>query len=184
MPKTRRRTRRTDSNGALKETYRDSWERNLLDTALRAGVPEKMLDPAGSDDWRDTGSVLGLWSEFVYTLSDCLRGADPLGNERRDNVEIVEDVFGWMCSIARGLGIDPNLEGLIPWDVWTWRRGFSPLAVAEGPTAEEAQAELDARTAAADDYDAVTGAWGAPSGPEHDSHGHGFANGHWRCNAE
>lgn len=182
MPaKTRRRTRRTDSNGALKEVYREQWDREQLDKARNAGIPARMLDAAGSDDWRETESVLGLWSELVYVLDDCLRGVDPLGNPRPDNLRIVEEVFDMMLKIASGLGIDS--DNLIPWDVWYIRRDLSGVPM-EDRTATEVQAAQDAKTSQMSVYSAVMGDWGCPSGLEHDSHGHGLSNGYWFCHKE
>jgi transcriptional regulator with XRE-family HTH domain len=34
---------------------------------------------------------------------------------------------------------------------------------------------------ASEAYDAVMADWGAPTGPEHDSHGHGKGPGAWKC---
>lgn len=181
MAKTRRRTRRTDSNGALKDVYKGSWERQYLNNARRLGMPERLLDPAGSDDWRETGSVLGLWAEWVYVLSDCMRGIDHLGNERRDNLGIVEAVFTEMVTVARGLGLDPETPGLIPWDAWYIRRELSPQSSTEQRTAAEIEAVGDARAAHAEAYDGLMAVWGCPSGSGHDSHGHGLGNGHWAC---
>jgi hypothetical protein len=181
MPKTRRRTRRTDSNGALKEAYKELWDRVQLDNARLAGIPSKMLDPSGSDDWRATGDTLGLWSELVYTLSDCLRGEDALGNPRRDNIGIVEEVFGWMYKLAQGLGIDPETPGLIPWEVWTIRRELSPSAALEDRSGGEAQAAQDAEASQSEVVEAVMDEWECPSDPAHDSHGHGLSNGSWKC---
>ena len=179
MPgKTRRRTRRTDSNGALKEVYRESWDREQLDTARKAGIPARMLDAAGSDDWRQTGSVLGLWAELVYVLDDCLRGVDALGNPRPNNLSIVEEVFDMMIMVCNGLGVDP--EPLIPWDVWSLRRDLSSVA-AEDLTDAEVQAAEDARASQMDVYNAVMADWGCPSGGDHDSHSHGMSNGSWVC---
>ena len=175
MTNTRRRTRRTDSNGALKEVYQESWDRQQVDNARRAGIPVKMLDVAGSDDWRETEDTLGLWSELVYVLDDCLHGVDHLGNPRRDNLEIVEDVFYWMNLIAVGLGIDP--DDVIPWDVWYIRRELSPAAAAEDRMPSEVEAAKDALAELAELYDGFS----APSGPGHDSHGHGLSNGNWSC---
>lgn len=182
MPKTRRRTRRTDSNGALKEVYREPWDREQLENARRAGIPSKMLDVAGSDDWRDTGALLGLWAEWVYVLSDCLRGEDHLGHPRRDNLGIVEDVFAWMHKTAEALGVDP--DRVIPWDVWYIRRDLSPMARTEDRTASEIETAEAAKTSHAEAYDAGMASWGCPSGPGHDSHGHGLSNGHWTCYPE
>jgi hypothetical protein len=173
VPKIRRRTRRTDSNGALKEVYREPWDREQIENARKAGIPAKMLDAAGSDDWRDTGDITGLWSELVYVLDDCLRGVDHLGNPRRDNLGIVEEVFSLMQRLAAGLGIDPN--DVIPWDVWYWRRDFSPGA-ADTRKAGEAESAKDSLRVLTEDYDG----FGGP-GPEHDNHGHGLANGTWKC---
>jgi hypothetical protein len=183
MPgKTRRRTRRTDSNGALKEVYREQWDREQLEHARRAGIPARMLDAAGSDDWRESGSVLGLWSELIYVLDDCLRGVDPLGNPRPDNLRIVEEVFDMMLKIAGGLGIES--DNLIPWDVWYLRRDLSSAAKAEERTASEVQAAEDAKAAHMGEYSAVMGDWGCPSGIEHDNHSHGLTNGYWSCHKE
>lgn len=179
--KNNRVTRRTDSHGRVKEMYLDPWDREQLENARRAGIPEKMLAPEGSDDWRVTGDTLGLWAELVYVLSDCLRGEDHLGNPRRDNVGIVEDVFSWMIRIAQGLDVDPELPGLIPWDVWEVRRALSPRASKEPRTPEEVEAAQEASDAMAQVVEGVFEAWGMPSGPGHDSHGHGLSNGHWAC---
>ena len=179
MPgKTRRRTRRTDANGALKEVYREQWDREQLDKARKAGIWPKMLDPAGSDDWRKTGDTLGLWSELVYVLDDCLRGVDPLGNPRLDNLRIVEEVFNTMLMITGGLGIDPDT--VIPWDVWYTRRDLSSVPI-EDRTSSEIQAAEDARVSMMDVYGSVMDDWGCPSGPEHDSHSHGLTRGQWVC---
>jgi hypothetical protein len=180
MPgKTRRRTRRTDSNGALKEVYREQWDCGQLEKARRAGIPARMLDAAGSDDWRETGSVLGLWSELIYVLDDCMRGVDPLGNPRPDNLGIVEEVFDMMLTITGGLGVES--DNLIPWDVWYLRRDLSSVARAEDPTANEVQAAEDALTAQMNVHNTVMGDWGCPSGPEHDSHSHGKSSLGWVC---
>lgn len=182
MPgKSRRRTRRTDSNGALKEVYRESWDRECLENARRAGIPAKMLDAAGSDDWRQTQSDLGLWSEWVYVLDDCLRGVDALGNSRTDNLRIVEDVLNLMYRMCQHLGIDPDT--VIPWDVWFIRRDLSGVPI-EDRTATEIQAAEDAKVSQMDVYAAVMGDWGCPSGPEHDGHSHGRAYGQWICHKE
>ena len=90
-----------------------------------------------------------------------------LGNPRPDNLRIVEEVFDVMIMIAKGLGIDPNHEGLIPWDAWYLRRELSLAARAEDRTASEVQASEDARASQMDVYSAVMGLWGAPGGPEH-----------------
>jgi hypothetical protein len=177
--KNNRVTRRTDSHGRVKEMYLDPWDRQQLENARRAGIPERMLDSAGSDDWRATGTLLGLWAEWVYVLSDCLRGEDHLGNPRRDNLRIVEEVFAWMHKTAQSLGVDP--DQVIPWDVWSIRRELSPLARSEERTPGEVEAAQEAGDDMAQVVEGVFEAWGAPSGPEHDSRGHGKGPNGWIC---
>lgn len=177
-------TRRTDSHGRLKDVYRDSWDREAIDTARKAGIPEKMLESSGSDNWRETGDTIGLWSELVYVLSDCLRGVDHLDNERRDNLGIVEEVFSLMLRISQGLGIDFQTPGLIPWEVWHIRRELSPRARTEPLTPEEAQEQENMRAAHSEAVGAVLDAWGCPSDPGHDEHGHGLHAGHWACHSK
>lgn len=183
MAKTRV-TRRTDSHGRVKEGYLGSFEQKHLAAARTAGIPESLLDSAGSDDWRSTGKVIGLWAEWVYVLADCLRGVDALDNERRDNLRIVEEVFAVMLKVVKGLGIDPEAPDLIPWDVWEVRRELSPLARAGERMPGEVEAAEEARASMEAEYAAAMDVWGAPSGPEHDSHGHGLANGSWHCMPE
>jgi hypothetical protein len=182
MPaKTRRRTRRTDSNGSLKDVYKELWTREWLDKARKAGIPALMLDASGSDDWRQTGSDLGLWSELVYVLDDCLRGVDAPGNPRTDNLEIVEDVFDLMYRMAQHLGIDPNT--VVPWNVWYMRRDLSGVPI-EDRTESEIRAAEDTVVSMMDVYSAVMDEWSCPSGPDHDNHGHGKSPSGWICHAE
>jgi hypothetical protein len=182
----RRKTRWTDANGSVRSDLRENFERGYLQAARSAGVPvhwpavEGAELPFGSPEWEARGDLAGCWSDAVYQLSCALRGVDHREKPLRRNLDRVEHVLVMLYRLAGLQGLDPDTPGLIPWEVWEYRRDVylsQGWDLPEGHSAEVLEAAEATKTALSAEYDG----FGVPSGPEHDSHGHGLSKGHWTC---
>jgi hypothetical protein len=107
MATVRRVTHRTDNRGNLLEQYRSAFELQALDAARLAGIPRRLLDPAG---WSgDEADLTGFWAEQVYDLSDCLERVE------RD-MDVVERPISWMVRLSEQFGVDYREAMAIPFD--------------------------------------------------------------------
>jgi len=68
-------THRTDTRGTVNADYRGLYEVDALDRARRAGIPERLLDPAGWDG--SENDLRGFFAEAIYQLGDYLEGLEP-----------------------------------------------------------------------------------------------------------
>jgi hypothetical protein len=192
-PSPKPRTPYSDANGNLKDGFRDSWDRKLVDQWASADkVPSHWTRlngsdlPAGSREWEDSGDLGGCVSGLIYELGLCLQGLDTRGDLDRMNLGRVMHLLSWLEKLADLAGMPPNPEirvKYVPYGVYEWRANMYrvngwPFPVEVSDTVNDVASELGSLNP--EEYDG----FGAPNGPEHDSHAHGLANGAWYCSPE
>jgi hypothetical protein len=160
---TKRRTPRTDANGNVLEDFRGKYETEALAAAHGAGIPGFLLDPAG---WNgDPNDLTGFFADQIYRVGE-------INWTRPDAIERLGDAIETMQAICRNLGVDP--KAAIPYEMARFKRQLHEAR--ERQTARQ-RGEAPAMPPGDDDLDL----FGAPSGPDHDAHAHGLAQGHWKC---
>jgi len=160
--RSKNRTHRTDANRNVLEQHSKPFEIKWLEAARDYGVPSKLLEPGG---WAgDENNLEGWWAEAVYLLGDALASLDR--NPKRCNQAI------WMMSvICDKYSID---RAAIPYEARTFLKSFDD--------ARKRRAAIDRgdELPAGDEILGID-TFGAPSGDDHDSHGHGLSQGTWKC---
>jgi len=182
----RPRTRWTSHNGLL--DFEHYWLKRLSD----AGAPYWSVHPHGCEisildsGWSLDAYPHGCLADGVLIMSNLLQGFDDSGSVRRRNASLVVRVTEVMASICDRLslhGVKAVVVDLAS-EVFDYR--VSQYRVHGWPLPEDIRADLDraaedARDRAAEEYGSAMDAWGAPSGPEHDGHGHGKGPHGWIC---
>jgi hypothetical protein len=126
-----------------------------------------MCHPAGWNGNED--DLTGFYAEQIYLLTEASQHfTEP------DCIDRMAEVIKIMVTACRRFSVDP--KAAVPYDVARFGRWLHERFNGTGNTGLD-----DSMTEA---YDAVMADWGAPTGPGHDSHGHGKTPDGWKCLSE
>jgi hypothetical protein len=188
----RPRTRWTSHNGLLDFEHNGLFEHHWLRRLGDAGAPYWSVHPHGCEvSVLDSGWSLdthphGCLADGVLIMGNLLQGLDDSGGQRRQNASLVVKTAEVMAGICDRLGLEGVKAVVVDLASEVFDYRMSQYRVHGWALPEDVRADLDraveeAQDHAVEEYGLAMDAWGAPSGPGHDSHGHGLSNGHWTC---